>query len=52
MPSAGPQPGGRQGNAGDYQIGPLDVCDTPCPETTGVLRDVGGAVYRRRLGER
>lgn len=35
----------------NYQIGFLDICDTPYPETVQACREVGKAMYRLRLGE-
>jgi tRNA(Leu) C34 or U34 (ribose-2'-O)-methylase TrmL len=35
----------------NYQIGLLDVCDTPYPETIGALREVGAEMYSRRSGK-
>ncbi|MDZ7615979.1 MAG: beta-agarase, partial [Patescibacteria group bacterium] len=39
---------GRGGDGENYQIGLIDACDTPYPETIQALRDVGAAMYRRR----
>ncbi len=36
----------------NYQIGFLDVCDTPYPETVDACREVGYGMYARRLGSR
>ena len=35
----------------NYQIGLLDVCDTPYAETIRAVREVGGEMYRRRAGK-
>jgi len=35
----------------NYQIGFLDICDTPYPETIRACREVGAAMYALRLGE-
>ena len=35
----------------NYQIGFLDICDTPYPETVGACREVGASMYRVRLGD-
>ncbi|MDY0168536.1 MAG: beta-agarase [Thermoguttaceae bacterium] len=40
-----------RGDGENYQIGLLNVCDTPYPEIISALRDVGAAIYRRRMGE-
>jgi hypothetical protein len=34
----------------NYQIGFLDVCDTPYPETIAAAREIGAALYERRAG--
>lgn len=34
----------------NYQIGFLDICDTPYQETIDACREVGSQMYRRRLG--
>jgi hypothetical protein len=39
-----------RGDGENYQIGFLDVCDTPYAETVAASRDVGHDVYARRLG--
>jgi hypothetical protein len=41
-----------RGDGENYQIGFLDVCDRPYPETIAASRDVGYSLYRRRLGAR
>ena len=41
-----------RGDGENYQIGLLDVCDTPYRETIEALREVGASMYARRLGER
>jgi hypothetical protein len=35
----------------NYQIGFVDICDTPYPETIRACREVGKSLYRIRLGE-
>lgn len=40
-----------RGDGENYQIGLLDVCDTPYPETIEKVREVGYQLYRIRLGE-
>ncbi|MBN1393638.1 MAG: beta-agarase [Pirellulales bacterium] len=35
----------------NYQIGLIDVCDNPYPETIRAVREAGATMYRRRLGE-
>jgi hypothetical protein len=39
-----------RGDGENYQIGLLDVCDTPYPETIQKVREVGYAMYPTRLG--
>ncbi len=39
-----------RGDGENYQIGLLDVCDTPYWETIRAVREVGGGMYRRRSG--
>jgi hypothetical protein len=39
-----------RGDGENYQIGFLDVCDTPYAETVAACRDVGQDLYTRRLG--
>jgi hypothetical protein len=34
----------------NYQVGFLDVCDSPYPETIEACRSVGYRMYERRLG--
>ena len=36
----------------NYQIGFLDICDSPYPETVAAARDIGYAKYMIRSGER
>jgi hypothetical protein len=38
-----------RGDGENYQIGFLDICDTPYPETVSASRRVGSAMYRIRL---
>ncbi|MCF7708416.1 MAG: metallophosphoesterase [Verrucomicrobia bacterium] len=38
-----------RGDGENYQIGFLDVCDTPYPETVKAARDVGEDMYRLRF---
>ncbi len=38
-----------RGDGENYQIGLLDVCDRPYPETIRAVRDVGYALYETRL---
>ena len=38
-----------RGDGENYQIGLLDVCDTPYPETRCAVRDVGASLYAHRL---
>jgi hypothetical protein len=40
-----------RGDGENYQIGFLDVCDTPYQETIDASRKVGGLMYLIRLGE-
>jgi hypothetical protein len=40
-----------RGDGENYQIGLIDVCDTPYPETIRAVRDVGAAMYQTRLGD-
>ena len=41
-----------RGDGENYQIGFIDVCDTPYPELVAAARDVGYAMYEYRLGRR
>ena len=41
---------GRPLDGENYQIGFVDICDTPYPETIAALRDVGYRLYEARLG--
>ncbi len=34
----------------NYQIGLVDICDTPYPETITAVREVGASMYAERLG--
>lgn len=36
----------------NYQIGLVDICDNPYPETIQAVRDVGTTMYRYRLENR
>jgi hypothetical protein len=45
------QPATGRGDGENYQIGFLDVCDTPYPETVAAGREVGYGLYARRLGK-
>jgi hypothetical protein len=38
-----------RGDGENYQIGLLDVCDSPYPETIAAVRDVGYSIYEYRL---
>jgi hypothetical protein len=38
-----------RGDGENYQIGLVDICDTPYPETIQAVREVGGAMYRTRF---
>jgi hypothetical protein len=40
-----------RGDGENYQIGLLDICDTPYPETIRACREVGHALYQCRMGE-
>jgi hypothetical protein len=40
-----------RGDGENYQIGFLDVCDTPYPELVSASREVARQLYSRRLGE-
>jgi hypothetical protein len=37
-----------RGDGENYQIGLLDICDTPYPETIQAVREVGYGMYRQR----
>lgn len=39
-----------RGDGENYQIGFVDVCDTPYPETIQASREVGYSLYKTRLG--
>jgi len=41
---------GRPLDAENYQIGFLDICDTPYPETIAASRDIGYGMYEYRTG--
>ncbi len=38
-----------RGDGENYQIGLVDICDTPYPETIETLRKVGSSMYQRRM---
>ncbi|MGL6225550.1 MAG: beta-agarase [Thermoguttaceae bacterium] len=40
-----------RGDGENYQIGLLDVCDSPYPETISTLRKIGYHLYELRLGK-
>ena len=40
-----------RGDGENYQIGLLDICETPYPETIEACREVGYTMYRHRMGE-
>jgi len=40
-----------RGDGENYQIGLLDICDTPYGETIAACRQVGYHLYQRRLGQ-
>ena len=39
-----------RGDGENYQIGFVDICDTPYPETIQAVREVGYGMYKYRLG--
>ncbi|MFC1582887.1 beta-galactosidase, partial [Planctomycetota bacterium] len=41
-----------RGDGENYQIGFVDICDTPYPEIVKAAREVGASMYALRLGER
>jgi len=41
---------GRGGDGENYQIGLVDVCDTPYPETIEAVRRIGRVMYDLRMG--
>ena len=41
-----------RGDGENYQIGLVDICDRPYPETIAAVREVGAAMYRIRLEAR
>ncbi len=41
---------GRGGDGENYQIGLVDVCDTPYPETIDAVKKIGGSMYEIRRG--
>lgn len=40
-----------RGDGENYQIGFLDICDTPHPETIAAARAMGGKLYSTRAGK-
>ncbi len=46
----GDEPVTGRGDGENYQIGFVDVCDTPYVETIAASRDIGEAMYRYRAG--
>ena len=48
----GDEPVTGRGDGENYQIGFVDVCDTPYVETIAASRDIGEAMYRYRMGSR
>jgi hypothetical protein len=38
-----------RGDGENYQIGFVDICDTPYPETIAAAREIGQTMYRYRL---
>ncbi|MFW6161621.1 MAG: beta-galactosidase [Planctomycetota bacterium] len=44
-------PTGRPLDGENYQIGFVDLCDTPYPETIAACRQVGYRLYQTRLGD-
>jgi hypothetical protein len=45
----GSQPTTGRGDGENYQIGLLDICDTPYRETINACREIGRTMYGRRL---
>jgi len=45
------QPTTGRGDGENYQIGFVDICDTPYPEIVRAARDVGYTMYERRFEE-
>ncbi|HNS20267.1 MAG TPA: hypothetical protein PKH24_07195 [Sedimentisphaerales bacterium] len=45
------QPTTGRGDGENYQIGFVDICDTPYPEIVRAARDVGYSMYERRFDE-
>lgn len=43
------QPTTGRGDGENYQIGLIDICDTPYPETIQAVREVGATMYHYRL---
>lgn len=41
-----------RGDGENYQIGLVDICDNPYPETIRVVREVGNAMYTTRMAAR
>ena len=46
------QPTTGRGDGENYQIGLVDICDTPYPETIRAVRELGTTMYRYRLDAR
>ena len=44
------QPRTGRGDGENYQIGFIDICDTPYPELVAASREVGASLYETRLG--
>lgn len=38
-----------RGDGENYQIGLLDICDSPYPETISACRQIGDDLYRHRM---
>jgi hypothetical protein len=45
----GRNPTGRPLDEENYQIGFVDICDTPYPETVAACREVAAEMYQYRL---
>jgi hypothetical protein len=46
------QPATGRGDGENYQIGLVDICDTPYPETIRAVREMGESLYRIRSSSR
>lgn len=46
------QPTTGRGDGENYQIGFIDICDKPYPETVQACREVGYSLYEYRLNAR